>query len=96
MALSIKEENGIFEISGRVTSQNLSALKVYLDLVLEKNNNIVVSLDQVTFMDIGASVFFKKLNNSTGFNNKGNISIVNELPNINQFINLSKTASSLE
>ncbi|MEM1003695.1 MAG: STAS domain-containing protein [Bacteroidota bacterium] len=59
MALEIKESRGIFEILGKVSSQNLGALKIYFESVLETTEEMIVSLEGVTEMDSSAALFFE-------------------------------------
>ena len=61
MALEIQENRGLFEISGRITSQNVGALKVYFDSIFETQDIIVVSIEKVEEMDASAALFFEKL-----------------------------------
>ena len=87
MALEIRENRGLFEISGRVTSQNLNALKVYFDSLLESNDTIVISIENVIEMDSSAALFFEKLYREVASNNKV-LSIVGK-----QNIDISKIMS---
>ncbi|MEM8998925.1 MAG: STAS domain-containing protein [Bacteroidota bacterium] len=75
MALEIKENQGIFEILGKVSSQNLGALRVYFELVLEVNENIIISLERVIEMDTSVALFFEGLYKKAAMQNKA-ISIV--------------------
>ena len=61
MALEIRENRGIYEILGTVSSQNLGALKIYFDSALEINEHMVISLERVTKMDSSSALFFEKL-----------------------------------
>lgn len=70
MALEIKEDGGLFEIRGRVTSQNLDALKVYFDSVLEQQDNIIVSMERVAELDTSAAFFFETLYRQAAVGNK--------------------------
>lgn len=70
MALEIKESRGFFEIVGRITSQNVTALKVYFDSVLELNDHIVISIEKVHEMDSSAALFFESLYRETAGKNK--------------------------
>ncbi|MDT0620914.1 STAS domain-containing protein [Croceitalea vernalis] len=70
MALEIKENRGLFEILGRVTSQNTNALKIYFDTILESTEIIVISIENITEMDSSAALFFEQLYKDAGKNNK--------------------------
>ncbi|NQZ45182.1 MAG: hypothetical protein HRT65_12805 [Flavobacteriaceae bacterium] len=61
MALEIRESRGLFEVLGNVSSQNLGALNIYFETVLEANDNMVVSLEGVTEMDASGALFFERL-----------------------------------
>ncbi len=60
MALEIKENRGIFEILGNVSSQNLGALKIYFESALEQTNEMVISLEGIEHLDNSAALFFEK------------------------------------
>jgi len=61
MALEIREDKGVFEILGNVSSQNLGALQVYFDSIVEKDHGIVVNLEKVNTLDAASALFFEKL-----------------------------------
>ncbi|MEO0571302.1 MAG: hypothetical protein AAF039_06310, partial [Bacteroidota bacterium] len=65
-----RESNGFFEIIGRVTSQNVTALKVYFDTVLELNDAMVVSVEKVQEMDSSAALFFESFYRGAAAQNK--------------------------
>ena len=60
MALEIKENKGIFKVIGKVSSQNLGALKIYFESALENVDEMVVSLEGVTEMDSSSALFFER------------------------------------
>ena len=92
MALEIRENRGVFQINGIVTSQNIGALKIYFDTVLESQNSIVVNLEYLHDMDASAARFFEKLYKSAAAMNKV-ISIVGlENQNISEIMALTKTS----
>ena len=70
MALEIKEDKGFFEITGRVTSQNLPALKVYFESLLELNDTMLISIEKVEEMDSSAAHFFESLYRGAATQNK--------------------------
>jgi len=70
MALRIEENNGLFEIMGKLSSQNLGVLKTYFKAVLEKNETLLVSIEKVTEMDISAAHFFENLYKEVASDNK--------------------------
>jgi len=61
MALEIKENKGVYEVFGNVSAQNLGALKVYFDNILETNENIVISLENVSSIDSSSALFFENI-----------------------------------
>ncbi len=92
MALEIKENRGVFQINGVVTSQNIGALKIYFDTVMESQNSMVISLEYLDDMDASAALFFEKLYRNGAAMNKV-ISIVGlENPNISEIMALTKTS----
>ncbi len=70
MALEIKENQGFFEIIGRVTSQNVNVLRAYFDSVLEQNDSIVISIEKVVEMDSGAAHLFEEIYKEAPSNKK--------------------------
>ena len=91
MALEIRESRGIYEILGNVTSQNLGALRVYFDTVLETNESVVISLENVTTIDSSAALFFENIYKEGALGNKI-ISIVGrQNKNILDIMGMTKT-----
>lgn len=70
MALEIKENKGICEIFGNLQAQNLGALKVYFETVLETNDNVVINLDGVTSIDSSSALFFENVYKQGAARNK--------------------------
>lgn len=70
MSLEIRENRGIFEIFGKVTTQHVSALNSYFDHILEQHESVVVSLEKVTVLDSAAAHFFEKLYQKSARQNK--------------------------
>ncbi len=70
MALEIRENHGLFEISGSVTTHNLGVLKVYFDSVFESHEIVVLSIEKVVEMDATAALFFEKLYREVAENQK--------------------------
>lgn len=91
MALEIKENRGLFEISGRVSSQNLNALKIYFESILEATDIIVVSIENVDEMDSAAALFFEKLYREASLNNKVVSIVGKQNDNITEVMKLTKT-----
>ena len=69
MALEIRENRGIFEILGNVSSQNLGALRVYFETIMESGENIVINLENINTMDTSSALFFEKLYQEGGKRN---------------------------
>ncbi len=70
MSLEIRENRGIFEILGKVTTQQIGALNSYFNVVMEREDSIVVSLEKVTHLDHSAARFFEKLYQNSARQNK--------------------------
>lgn len=70
MALRIEENNGIFEIMGKITSQDLGVLNTYFKAIQEKNETLFVSIEKVTEMDNSVAYFFEKLYKEAAGNNQ--------------------------
>ncbi len=89
--MEIKENKGIFQIHGKVTSQNLEALKIYFDTVLASQNIIVVNLEYLKGMDASAALFFEKLYRDAATRNKTMTIVGRENQNISEIMALTKT-----
>ena len=80
MALTITKQSGIYEIDGVLNSQNISAIKNYFELIIEKSAYIKMSLNKIIDLDfIGvqfiASLYIKAVEKNkvffiVGVNNK--------------------------
>lgn len=91
MALEIKENRGIFELSGSLTTQNLGAIKIYFQQVLEHTDALVISLENITNIDAASAKYFEKLYHTVTKNNKV-INIVGRQNNaIQQVMHITKT-----
>ncbi|MBN8566093.1 MAG: STAS domain-containing protein [Flavobacteriales bacterium] len=51
MALQITEYAGIFEITGKLNTQNANALKNHFETLIQTENHIIISLNQVSEID---------------------------------------------
>ena len=91
MALEIKEYKGVFQIYGSVTSQNIGALRVYFDTVLESQNTVVINLGYLKDMDAAAALFFEKLYRNAAGANKVVTVVGMENRNISEVMSLTKT-----
>ncbi|MGX1928613.1 STAS domain-containing protein [Flagellimonas sp. 2504JD4-2] len=91
MSLEIKENRGIFEILGKVTTQHVGALNSYFDHILEKHENVVVSLEKVTVLDSAAAHFFEKLYQKSARQNKVVSLIGRQNTNVMEILNATKT-----
>lgn len=91
MALRIEDKNGLFEISGRVTSQNLGILRTYFQAILEKTEHLLVSIEKVTEMDSSAAHFFERFYREVAGDNKVIHIIGRHNPNISKIMQATKT-----
>jgi len=91
MALEIRENKGIFEVLGKVTSQNLGALKIYFESVLEVTDEMVISLEKVTSMDASSALFFEELYKQVAANHKVLAIVGRQNKEISQVMNTTKT-----
>jgi len=71
MALEIKENRGVFEISGRLTAQNLGAVRLYFESILETKNEIEINLEKASCLDGSVNQFFQRLANNVS--NQGKV-----------------------
>ena len=91
MALEIKENSGMFQIHGKVTSQNLGALRIYFNAVLESQSTMVLNLEYLEDMDASAALFFEKLYRNAAAMNKVITIVGEENRNISEIMALTKT-----
>ncbi len=61
MSLEIRENHGVFEVLGKVSTQHVGALNSYFESILEKHETFVISLEKVTMLDSSAAHFFEQL-----------------------------------
>ena len=81
MALEIKENRGIYELSGRLTSQNVGAVKAYFRVIAETCNEMVISLENIAYIDTSGARCFELLYKEISAQNKV-IAIVGRQNNI--------------
>ncbi len=91
MALRIEDKSGLFEISGRVTSQNLGILRTYFQAILEKTETLFVSIEKVTEMDSSAAHFFERFYKEVANDNKVIHIIGRHNPRISEVMHATKT-----
>ncbi|WP_136467670.1 STAS domain-containing protein [Flagellimonas onchidii] len=91
MSLEIRENRGIFEILGKVTTQHIGTLNSYFDHILEKHENVVVSLEKVTVLDSSAAHFFEDLYQKSIKQNKVISLIGRQNTNVTDILNATKT-----
>lgn len=70
MALEIRENRGIFEVYGNVAAQNLGALRIYFESILETHESMVISLENVHSIDSSSALFFEQLYKEGASRNK--------------------------
>lgn len=91
MALEIRESKGICEVLGNVSAQNLGALGIYFEGILETNENIVINLENVNGMDSSAALFFEGLYKEGARRNKVVSIVGRQNRNILNIMNLTQT-----
>ncbi|MEO9513151.1 MAG: STAS domain-containing protein [Flavobacteriaceae bacterium] len=91
MSLEIRENRGIFEVLGNVSSQHVGALNSYFDSILERHENFVISLEKVTKLDSVAARFFEELYQKTAKQNKVVSLIGRQNRSISEVMNITKT-----
>jgi len=84
MALQINENQGLFEISGNITSQNIGVLKVYFDSVFESHDIVVLSIEKV-------AEFFEKLYKEVATNKKVLSIVGKQNDHIAEIMSLTRT-----
>ena len=66
MALSINENNGIFEVNGNLSASNSYQVKRYFEIMLKMKGNIRISLEKLDSMDIASVFEFRALMSNAG------------------------------
>ncbi len=61
MALQILENNGNFYIQGKITCDNVLAMKLHLEYVLEKRKYVTINISKVTEIDLDGVVALTKI-----------------------------------
>lgn len=61
MALSIRVNNGVFEMSGRLTSDNTNQVIKYFKIILKMNTRIKISLEKLDTIDMTGILKLKRL-----------------------------------
>ena len=91
MSLEIRENRGVFEILGKVSTQHVNSLSVYFDAILENHESFVVSLEKVTTLDSAAAHFFEKLYQKSAKLNKVVALIGRQNESVVETMNSTKT-----
>ena len=81
----------MFKIYGKVTAQNLGALGVYFKSILEIQQRLVISLENIEHMDAAAALFFEQLYRDGAADNRVVALVGEENRNISQVMELTKT-----
>lgn len=61
MAISIKENNGTFEVSGNLSANNSYQVRKYFEIMLKMKSNLKISLAKLDSMDIASVYDFQAL-----------------------------------
>ncbi|TAI47161.1 STAS domain-containing protein [Flagellimonas allohymeniacidonis] len=91
MSLEIRENRGVFEVMGKVSTQHINSLGVYFDSILESHDTFVVSLEKVTSLDAAAAHFFEKLYQKSAQRNKAVFLIGRQNETVLETMNTTKT-----
>ena len=91
MALEIKENRGIFELIGKVTSQNMGAVRIYFENEAESTDQMVISLERVSYLDASAAKFFERFYRKMASGNKAISIIGKQNREVVDVMNLTKT-----
>ena len=91
MSLEIRENRGVFEVLGKVSTQHINSLSVYFDSILENHDTFVVSLEKVTSLDTAAAHFFEKLYQKSAQLNKAVSLIGRQNETVLEIMNTTKT-----
>ena len=91
MALEIRENRGIYEVLGNVTTQNLGALRIYFQSIMEENENIVINLENVTTMDSSSALFFEGIYKEGASRNKVVSIVGRQNKEISEIMQITKT-----
>jgi ABC-type transporter Mla MlaB component len=70
MALQILENKGNFYIQGKITCDNVLAMKLHIEYVLEKRKYITIDITKVTEIDIDGVAALTEIYQKTLLTNK--------------------------
>lgn len=70
MAIQIKYDGGVYEISGLLNSQNGESLKSHFENLMDYSKGIVLSLNKVVDMDISSANIIAALQKRAGISDK--------------------------
>jgi anti-anti-sigma regulatory factor len=59
--LQIKENNGIFQLTGNLVAGSTRSLNNHMNLLLDKRENVILSLDKIDAIDQSGVSLLKKL-----------------------------------
>ncbi|WP_299431924.1 STAS domain-containing protein [uncultured Maribacter sp.] len=61
MAIEIKENSGMFEILGNISSQNMTSLKNYFESIIPISESIILNIEKVGGIDKSGAYMLEKL-----------------------------------
>ncbi len=91
MALQIKETQGIFEILGKISSNNTFFLKRHLEFLIESNESTIISLEKVSALDTSGAHLLEQLYHKAMKGNKIISFIGEQNRNIQQVMTATRT-----
>ncbi|WP_298502293.1 STAS domain-containing protein [uncultured Maribacter sp.] len=70
MAIEIKEKNGMFEVIGNISSQNMNSLKNYFETLIHSSEKIILNIENVKHIDKSGAFMLEKLYRNAAKTNK--------------------------
>ncbi len=61
MALTINENNGVFEVTGNLSASNTYQVRKYFEIMIQMKGNLRISLEKLDSLDIGSVFEFRTL-----------------------------------
>ncbi len=61
MAFEIKENSGMFEVLGSISSQNMTSLKNYFESIIPTTESIILNIEKVSSIDKSGAFMLEKL-----------------------------------
>jgi len=91
MEFEIKEESGVFNVTGTICASNLTSLKNHFESVIYKADKVILNIEKVRKIDSSGALMLEKLYKKTALSNKVLSIIGKQNPSIVSMMKSTKT-----